>query len=911
MRLSTRLMAAMVLLVLLTAAAVAGLTFRNIAQVTLPHALDRIDSHVRLLAAEVASSVGGARADVEGFRAAVAIDGIVRASLAGGVHPLDGTTVAQWRDRMASRFVAELAAKPAYAQFRIIGLADGGREILRVDRSGPNEATRTVPDGELQRKADRDYFQRTIGLSAGEIYVSPVELNREDGQVETPPVPVIRTAAPIHAPDGRPFGIVVINVDLRSAFDRVRSGTPPGAQRYIVNERGDYLVHPDRRREFEFGAPARIQDDFPGLGAALQDDRPAPRVVSDRSDARLGMAMASVRLAEGPKITVIEAVPYSEIMATAAAVHDSVLLAGAAAMLGAMALAVAIARTLTRPLVQMTHAVTAFGRGQPMAVPTTASGEIGVLARAFADMTADVQAKTEGLRQEVDERRRIVDMALDAFVQMDQEGRIVEWNPPAETIFGWSREEAVGRMLVELIIPTSQRAAHRAGLSRFLATGDGPILGRRIEINGLRRDGKEIRLELTVIALRREDHYVFNGFMRDVTAKIAAEEQLRQSQKLEAVGQLTGGIAHDFNNILTVITGTSGLLADALADRPDLAAAVATIDKAADRGAELTRRLLAFARKQPLRPTRTDVNALIVEAAKLLRPTLGEDIEIESMLDRAISPVLIDPSQLTSALVNLALNARDAMPNGGKLTIETRNALLDESYAAANAEVAPGPYVVIGVSDTGVGIPAAILDKVFEPFFTTKEAGKGTGLGLSMVYGFIKQSGGHIKIYSEEGHGTTIRLYLPPADKGASLADDAPAGTAVTRGHETILVVEDDVMVRDFVVAQLHSLGYQTLAAANGSEALALVNSGAAFDLLFTDVIMPGGMNGRQLAEEIARRRPGVKVLYTSGYTENAIMHHGRLDPGVALLNKPYRMADLAKKVRAVLDAPADGAAKA
>jgi PAS domain S-box-containing protein len=384
---------------------------------------------------------------------------------------------------------------------------------------------------------------------------------------------------------------------------------------------------------------------------------------------------------------------------------------------------------------------------------------------------------------------------------------------------------------------------------------------------------------------------------RDVTETKETERQLRQAQKMEAVGELTGGVAHDFNNILTVITGTIEILQEAVTDRPDLAAVAKMIDEAASRGADLTQRLLAFARRQPLQPRATDINTLVVETAKLLRPTLGEQIEIESMLTDNLPPALVDPSQLTSALINLALNSRDAMPTGGKLTVETKTAYLDETYAKANTEVQPGHYVMLAVSDTGSGIPAAIQDKVFDPFFTTKEVGRGTGLGLSMVYGFVKQSNGHIKIYSEEGHGTTIKLYLPYSD-GHQLSSDIAPTVSVEGGSETVLAVEDDALVRAYVVAQLRSLGYQVLTAANGAEALIIIESDVRIDVLFTDVIMPGAMNGRQLAEESRKLRPDLKILFTSGYTENAIVHHGRLDPGVLLLAKPYRKADLARMMR-------------
>src|SRR5205085_6949628 len=334
---------------------------------------------------------------------------------------------------------------------------------------------------------------------------------------------------------------------------------------------------------------------------------------------------------------------------------------------------------------------------------------------------------------------------------------------------------------------------------------------------------------------------------RDLTEKQEAEARLRQVQKMDAVGQLTGGVAHDFNNILTVITGTIGILGEAVADRPELASIAKLIDDAAERGAQLTKHLLAFARKQPLQPREIDVNSLMVEAAKLLHPTLGEQIQISPLLAEDAWTALVDPNQLTTAVLNLALNARDAMPDGGKLVLETRNVYLDEGYASMHNEVAPGNYVMIAVSDTGSGIPTANLDRVFEPFFTTKEVGRGTGLGLSMVFGFIKQSGGHIKIYSEIGHGTAVKMYLPRA-AGAALpiADAAPA--RARGGDETILVVEDDALVRDNVVMQLTSLGYKTIEAATGAEALRLAAANDAIDLLFTDVVMPGGMNGRELA---------------------------------------------------------------
>ncbi|WFU30272.1 ATP-binding protein [Bradyrhizobium brasilense] len=385
--------------------------------------------------------------------------------------------------------------------------------------------------------------------------------------------------------------------------------------------------------------------------------------------------------------------------------------------------------------------------------------------------------------------------------------------------------------------------------------------------------------------------------------QLEAEQKLRQVQKMEAVGHLTGGIAHDFNNILTVITGLIDILAEAVEHDAALSSVTKMISDAAFRGAEVTKHLLAFSRQQPLQPREANLNTLVQDTARLLRPSLGEQIEIDTALEPDAWPAFIDPNHMATALLNLAVNARDAMPDGGKLMLETSNVILDEVYAVANPDVRAGEYVMVAVSDTGGGIPAGIRDKVFEPFFTTKDTGKGTGLGLSMVYGFIKQSNGHLKIYSEEGHGTSIKLYLPRSS--GDMIDVEPPPPVDTRGgNESILVVEDDPLVRNYVSAQLEQLGYRTMVTANGPEALAAVDKGFVCDVLFTDVIMSGGMNGRQVADAVIAKLPSVRVLFTSGYTEDAIIHHGRLDPDVTLLPKPYRKSDLARMIRQVLAQP-------
>jgi PAS domain S-box-containing protein len=639
----------------------------------------------------------------------------------------------------------------------------------------------------------------------------------------------------------------------------------------------------------------------------------------------------------------------------------------------------------------------------------------------------------------------LLQTALDAVIVMSDGGKITEWNERSAEMFGWSRGEAVGRGLAELIIPERYRDAHARGLRRFLETGEEGYLRRRVELPGLHRGGGEFPVELRISPVGLAHGTAFVGCLRDVSARQAlrqelqessrqfqllvgaitdsaiymldpegrvttwnagaerikgykaeeiigqhvsrfyseaeqsageparmlrqaadegkavaegwrvrkdgsrfaasavieaihddagrligfakitrditaqreaqemlerAREQLLQAGKMEAIGQLTGGVAHDFNNLLTIIIGNLAIaereveaLEGGVATR--LRRAIGSAERGAERATTLTQRLLAFSRRQLLDPKPLDLNKLIVAEADFLQRTLGEAIEVEAVGGGGLWRVEIDANEFESALLNLAINARDAMPGGGKLTLETSNTFLDQNYCRGNPEVMPGQYVMIAITDNGAGMTRDVMDRAFEPFFSTKSVDAGTGLGLSQVYGFIKQSGGHVKIYSEPGEGTTVKIYLPRYTGELRPDHDHAGENAEVEGRigETILIVEDDPDVRAYLVEALRDLNYRTLSAPDAPAALRIIEQkDSRIDLLLSDVVLPG-MNGRVLMAQARRCRPELKVLFMTGYSRNAIVHQGRLDPGIEVIQKPMSQRELAGRIRDMLDA--------
>jgi two-component system, cell cycle sensor histidine kinase and response regulator CckA len=502
------------------------------------------------------------------------------------------------------------------------------------------------------------------------------------------------------------------------------------------------------------------------------------------------------------------------------------------------------------------------------------------------------------LREREEYFRSLIEQAQDIIAVVDAEGGMRYASPSVRALLGYAPEELIGRGMFELVHPDDAETTLRV-FAEGVATGKG---GRLLDVRFRHKDGTYRILE--AIGRYLVNDPLVHGVVinaRDVTERRSLERQLVQAQKMEAVGRLAGGVAHDFNNVLTAILGYAGLLLDGLPTLSPLRPDLEEIRKAADRAAGLTRQLLAFSRKQVLELRVLDLNELVADIERLLKRLLGEDIDVVTNLDPALGTVRGDAGQLEQVLVNLAVNARDAMPQGGRLTIETRNAELDESYAREHVPVQPGRYVMLAVSDTGTGMSAEILSHVFEPFFTTKEPGKGTGLGLATVYGIVKQSGGYVWCYSEPGQGTTFKVYLPRVD---APADRFPSRAAVrpTHGSETILLVEDDAGLRALTRRLLEKHGYTVLEAPTAVAALALARDHAGpMHLLLADVVLPGA-SGRTLADELRGRRADLKVLFMSGYTEDAIVHRGVLPPHAAFIHKPFSADRLAEKVREVLD---------
>jgi two-component system cell cycle sensor histidine kinase/response regulator CckA len=801
---------------------------------------------------------------------------------------------------------------------------------------------------------DLSYHKYVREARAGAAVISDIHL----AEPQVGNAPTIAYLAPVPGPDRRTVGCVAFWVRAAALWDVAKASKAlagPNSSAVLFDHQGiriahthfDALVfHPGGTlepgvidalvAERRFGERTRelLEDTraFPALFNGARSDAPDKALFHAFAPVDQKWSYGIARRFQTVQWTVFFMIPEDSLSAQMAAMTRRKTWLAAGIMVVALLAGALFAAVILKPIHALSRATVALSSGDLIArVPPGHADELGRLGASFNAMaerietqatalqsarddlelrvqerTAELVETSKHLETEVAERarveeryRRFFDEDLAGAFITTLAGQILECNPAFARILGFrSPDEARGSSIVSLF-PDPE--ARRSMVERLRV--DRRISNDELELR--RRDGTAVHVIANVVGSFDASGELteLTGYLFDVTDRKNAEDQLRQAQKMEAIGQLAGGVAHDFNNLLGVITGYGGLLARHLPPGDQAGKYVAAIQQAADRAASLTRQLLAFSRKQIVQPKVVDLNEVTAEMEKLIARLIGEDIDLVKVRHPDSAFVLADPSQLEQIVLNLAVNARDAMPRGGSLTVETAVVDLDDAYAVSHRGTRPGRYVMLAVSDTGVGMDEETQARIFEPFFTTKELGKGTGLGLSTVYGIVRQCGGCIWVYSEPGRGTTFKVYLPRVEEGAERAGPPVAQAALPRGSETILLVEDEEMLRGLVEESLTTSGYNVLVARHGAEALGIAERHeGTIQLLLTDTVMPG-MGGRELAQQLVEARPGLEVLYMSGYTDDAVVRHGVLAAEVAFLQKPFTPDALARKVREVLDA--------
>jgi|GEM_PF-1554011 len=981
----------------------------NIAETILASETNRADT----AAERFQSEINHLREDLQALVGTPPISGIIRAMADPNNRDAEGaSSLTDWKTRLQSIFISFMRGHDHYAQLRYIGLADTGREIVRVDQIDGRPAV--IPEERLQQKGDRDYFRAGLSLRPGEIYISDITLNRENGQVEIPHWPTLRGVLPVFGPDGKMFGMVVINKNVQNTLRLVSAAPDAGVSHYLINGSGDFLIHPNVEKTFGFDLGRRFQwrDEFPDLPLSdIAGGSRLNRKTTEEYPVQLDEFYWISRKIEidpdNPKrnLQLIYAIPESLIGEVIGSGVNSMILTVTALAFAIGGVVLVYLRRILRPLAELAGAAQAIGEGRLDApLPKARFSELAALTRAFKNMIAQLNARNrapvmmhsadaEGRLTYVNDywveclgydRQEVLGRAWTDFVVKDKavatrsggygncknlplkikkkhghpldvlmtaiperwgdgaakfslavlidvtgEERMLEalqasdrrfkkafqsaghgiamfrlddtWvdaNDSLCSLLGYDRKDLLGRPPSTLVIKRDYKVL-QANIERLLADHEETF---QMEVRLVGWDDNPVPAILSAgLVVRNDgspDYLVFQ--FSDLTALKKAEAQFTQAQKMESIGNLTGGVAHDFNNLLGIILGNLQLLQRRLGEDQQLQKFAEDAVEATKRGADLTRQLLAFSRRQQLEPEILDANAMVKKMVPMLERTLGTNIEIGMNLEAAPPFVKADPAQLESALLNLSINARDAMPSGGRLIIATSCATLDPLRLQFNEGMHEGQFVRITVTDTGHGISQELQDRIFEPFFTTKEAGKGSGLGLSMVYGFVQQSGGQIQVYSEEGQGTSFSMYLPAVDEAGDIqvATVKDGETALPTGTGTILLVEDERRFREVAALQLEDLGYTVISAANGQEALDNLAVVSSIDLLFTDMVMPGGMNGLELADKVREMFPDIPVLLTSGFPRDAFNEGRRY----ALLQKPYTDKQLSTAVKEALE---------
>ena len=835
------------------------------------------------------------------------------------ILPLTGFTLARryfdYRDSVEnagrktlelSRSLAVAVGKDLHARIAVLqvlarsrSLAEGNIEVFRLQAEGviaeqfpgssilllrPDDQqemnTRLRPGMPLPARREMATIRQV--LATGQPAVSDVFFGIVVQQ------PLVSIDVPVRRPDGTIVHVLSLNPPFDAFGDTIRQQRLPASWLASVVDNLGVTVTRNRDPDRHIG-----QKVVPAVLERMAVEPEGILVTTSREGIRVVSAFAEIQPFGW---SVAMGVPHDEL--TTPAVHAALRTLAAAAVVFVLGLllALVLARQVTRPMATLRRLATTGDRAEILEAPSTGLGEADEVLRALI-LAEQGRRRSEARRNEAERQgRRIFELSQDIILVTDAQGRIVQASPSTIPTLGYRPDEMVGRAGEDFNFP-EELAAIR-GEMRLTRRGRA---ARHFRCRFRHKEGRAVPLAWMAVWSETDRRFFFSG--RDMTDYDRTEEQLRQASKMEAIGNLTGGMAHDFNNLLGIVIGNLDLARPLLGGNKDAADLIDESIDAATRGAELTKRLLAFARRQPLQARTIAINEVVAGTASLLGRTLGERIEIVLDLASDVWPAVADPFQLEAGLVNLATNARDAMPDGGRLTIRTANSHLDPDYAAQHADVAPGDYAMIEVVDTGTGMTPEVASRIFEPFFTTKARGSGTGLGLAMVFGFMRQSAGHIAVYSEPGTGTIFRLYLPRAGGAVQQAKPETVEEPAAAAGEVVLVVEDNAALRRVALRQVVELGYRALEAENATVALAMLEK-EHVDLLFSDVVMPGDMDGMVLARAVGERWPEVKIVLTSGFVETKVRGDlARLGQPVRILAKPYRRGQLAKALHEALHA--------
>lgn len=901
--LSTRLIIASVSLVLLTALSIEFLADRNLEQAIVPTELERLQTAAQRRADELGAFVQEARSEILSVVNTEPVKGLARAHIAGGFDAAQNSTEEQWRQRLANNMVSIMNARPDYYKFRLIGIANGGREIVRVDRMGKGRTVRIVPESELQLKNDRPFFREAVEVPVGQVYTSMIELNQDFGKIEVPHVPVLRVSSMIDTPDGKHFAVLIANINVERLLMQLVKRAANGTTAYLVDRKGNYIVHPDSRKTFglDLGVPTDWRKDFPGLLSITNGATKGADSYHEKED-EIHAVAASILPSEPFYAAVILTKSRALIVQPIKSIQTATRAAGSGAVLIAILFAIIMSRSMTKPLEQLTKAVEKFdGENELVRLPK-AGAEVGTLAQAFQDMSAEVREKTTTLKKLYEMERlygAVVESSADAILTIGLDGNITAWNAAAERIFGYSADEIIGKPVallqpqdrkdeVELIIDTISK-------------------GNRVEnLETIRigKDGSPIQVSLTISPVYDAKGSITwaSKIVRDIREQKLLEERLRLAQKMEAVGTLAGGIAHDFNNILTTIVGNTRLAREDLPPNHEAHQELAEIERAAARGASVVRQILRISRSEDPKNEPINLESTVEESVQFLRATKPDNVEIRTQFDPDMPFVLGDPTEMHQVIMNLCVNALHAMRElGGLLEITGSVVYLDEVAVGTFPNLLPGRYIRLSVSDTGMGMDAQTLSRIFEPFFTTKGINEGTGLGLSVVYGIVERHRGVITAYSEPGKGTMFRIYFPAVDsvEPSNHQTDEPSYEG---NGEKVMYVDDDESLVLMVTRMLRRLKYEVYGYSDPQEALsAFLTDPASFDIIVTDMSMPK-VDGPEFVRQLLAVRPNTPIVMVTGYIRPEDTVRTR-DLGIrALVLKPNTVQDMGRVLHDILE---------